>query len=131
MDLVKLRERLPDNLYWSLGAPTTDPTELRQREEEAQRWSTLNGKVVSNTATEEEIHQYYEHRREVSEDFIEFARTVLQEYGDQLPDQERGMYELSIRMHSTRLEELPREIDEALARMHLQDERRQRWHEGR
>jgi hypothetical protein len=130
VDLAKLRERLPHNLYWQLGAPTEDPTVLRQREEETQRWNTLHGKVVSNTATEEEIHEYFEHRRAVSEDFIEFARTVLQEYGDQLPEQERGLYELSIRMHSTRLEEIPRQIDEALARKRLQDERRQKWREG-
>lgn len=130
VDLAKLRERLPHNLYWQLGAPTDDPTVLRQREEETQRWNTLHGKVVSNTATEEEIHEYFEHRRAVSEDFIEFARTVLEQYGDQLPEQERGLYELSIRMHSTRLEELPRETDEALERKRLQDERRQKWREG-
>ena len=121
---------MPGNLYWVFGAPTEDPVVLREREVETQRWNALNGKVLSNTATEEEIHQYYDHRRAVSEDFITFARTVLQEYGDQLPDQERGLYELSIQMHGTRLQEIPRQIDEALERKRLQDERRRKWQEG-
>ncbi|ATB32801.1 hypothetical protein [Melittangium boletus] len=130
VDLVKLREELPDNLYWKLGAPTKDPKVLQQREEETRRWNALHGKVLSNTATEEEIHQYYEHRREVSEDFIQFASRVLEEYGPRLSEQERGLYELSIRMHNTRLEEMPREVDDALARKQRQDQLREAWRGG-
>jgi hypothetical protein len=127
VDLAKLRERLPDNLYWELGVPTKDPSVLRKREEEGRRWNELYGKVLSNTATEQEIRQYYEHRRAVSEDYIQFANLVLQEYGPQLPEQERGMYELSIRMHRTRLEEIPRQIEDALTRKRDQDQRRESW----
>jgi hypothetical protein len=127
VNLEKLREQMPDNLYWELGAPTKDPRVLQRREEQALRWNTLLGKVQSSTATEEEIHQYYDHRRAVSEDFITFASRVLQEHGSQLSEQERGMYELSIRMHRTRLEEIPRQVDDALARKTLQDQRREKW----
>jgi hypothetical protein len=127
VDLAQLRERMPDNLYWKIGAPTKDPQVLREREAEERRWNTLFGKVQSSTATEEEIHEYYAHRRQVSEDFIAFARAVLDQYGPQLPEQEKGLYELSIRMHTTRLEELPGQIDDALARKHLQDGRREQW----
>ncbi|QRK14170.1 hypothetical protein JQX13_49380 [Archangium violaceum] len=127
VDLAKLRERLPDNLYWELSAPTKDPQVLQKRAEEGLRWNELYGKVQSNTASEEEIHQYYEHRRRVSEDAIAFASQVLQEYGDQLPEQERGLYELSIRMHRTRLDELPRQTEDALARKRTQDQRRKEW----
>ncbi|WP_257456052.1 hypothetical protein [Archangium lipolyticum] len=127
VDLEKLRERLPGNLYWELGAPTKDPEVLRKRAEETQRWNTLFGKVQSNTATEEEIHQYYDHRRQVSEDYIAFASMVLQEYGAQLSEQERGLYELSIQMHRTRLSEMPGKVDDALARARLQNQRRETW----
>ncbi|WP_434381108.1 hypothetical protein [Melittangium boletus] len=127
VDLSHLRERLPDNLYWRMGAPTTDPEELRQREQEERSWNTLYGKVLSNTASEAEIHAYYAHRRQVSEDFMAFAALVLEEYGPRLPETERGLYELSIRMHHTRLEELPQRIDEALARKHVQERRRESW----
>ncbi|WP_245814997.1 hypothetical protein [Cystobacter ferrugineus] len=131
VNLEKLREQMPDNLYWELGAPTKDPEILRRREEQARRWNTLLGKVQSNTATEEEIHQYYEHRRAVSEDFIAFASRVLQEHGAQLSEQERGLYELSIQMHRTRLEEIPRQVEDALARKAVQDRRREEWERGK
>src|SRR5687768_1738665 len=35
VDLDRLRERLPDNLYWQLGAPTDDKNILAQRAERA------------------------------------------------------------------------------------------------
>jgi len=127
VDLEKLRELLPNNLYWETSVPTMDPEVLRKREEEGRRWNELYGKVQSNTATEQEIHQYYEHRRKVSEDSIAFASKVLEQYGAQLPEQEQGLYALSIRMHRTRLEELPRRIEEALARKSAQDQRREAW----
>jgi hypothetical protein len=127
VDLEKLRELLPGNLYWEMGVPTKDPEILRKREEEGRRWNELYGKVQSNTASEQEIHQYYEHRRQVSEDSIAFASKVLEQYGTQLPEQEQGLYALSIRMHRTRLEELPRQIEEALARKSAQDQRREAW----
>jgi hypothetical protein len=127
VDLEKLRALLPGNLYWDMGVPTKDPEVLRKRDEEGRRWNALYGKVQSNTATEQEIHQYYEHRRKVSEDSIAFASAVLEQYGSQLPEQEQGLYALSIRMHRTRLEELPRQIEEALARKSAQDQRRESW----
>ncbi|WPB80774.1 hypothetical protein KYC5002_16760 [Archangium violaceum] len=127
VDLEKLRTLLPNNLYWETGVPTKDPEVLRKRDEEGKRWNALYGKVQSNTATEQEIHQYYEHRRQVSEDAIAFATTVLEQYGTQLPDQEQGLYALSIRMHRTRLEELPRQIEDALSRKGAQDQRREAW----
>ncbi|WP_232537657.1 hypothetical protein [Cystobacter fuscus] len=131
VNLEKLREQMPDNLYWELGAPTKDPEILHRREEQARRWNALLGKVQSNTATEEEIHQYYDHRRAVSEDFIAFASRVLQEHGAQLSEQERGLYALSIQMHRTRLDEIPRQVEDALARKATQDQRREEWQRGK
>ncbi|HEX5746354.1 MAG TPA: hypothetical protein VFZ09_08920 [Archangium sp.] len=130
VDLEKLRALLPGNLYWEMGVPTKDPEVLRKRDEEGRRWNELYGKVQSNTATEQEIHQYYEHRRKLSEDSIAFASAVLEQFGPQLPEQEQGLYALSIQMHRTRLEELPRQIEEALARKSAQDQRREAWRRG-
>lgn len=127
VNLARLREQLPDNLYWELGVPTKDPEVLRRRAEAERRGNELFGKVQSGTATEEEVHQYYEHRRALSEDYIAFASLVLQQHGEQLTEEERGLYALSIRMHRTRLDELPGQLDAALARKRLQDERRDTW----
>lgn len=131
VDLAYLRARIPDNLYWRLGQPTQDPELLRQRAEEEKRWNDLFGKVQSNTASEEEVHRYYDHRRQLSEDYLELARLVLEEYGDELPERDRGMYELSIEMHGSRLAEIPRQLEDALARKRAHDQRRDDWRQGR
>ncbi|WP_426730029.1 hypothetical protein [Myxococcus faecalis] len=127
LDLEALRARLPDNLYWELGAPTKDPELIRKREEEARRWNELFGRVQAGDATEAEIQQYYERRRKVSEDMLLFATTVLEEQGDELPERDRGLYELSINMHRTRLSEYPRQEADALAHRRAQEARRQQW----
>ncbi|WP_437832658.1 hypothetical protein [Sorangium sp. So ce1153] len=127
VDLERLRAQLPDNLYWQLGAPTDDPRELQARADEQERWEGLFGKVQSNTASEEEVLRYYEHSRRVSEDYIQLASVVLAQHGDALPERDRGLYELSIEMHSSRLAEIPRQIEGALARKEAQDRARDEW----
>lgn len=116
VDLEQLRRRLPDNLYWTLGAPTEDRETLRERDERARRSNELYGKVLSSTASDEEIAAYYAERRRVSEDYIEFSALVLAEYRDQLPEEQVGLYELSINLHRARLVEIERDKGEALAR---------------
>ncbi len=127
LKLEELRARLPDNLYWKLDAPTQDPRVLQQRAEERRKWNELLGKVQAGEASEEEIHRYYDHRRQRSEDHIEVATLMLTEYGERLSESERGLIELSIRMHRDRLKEVPRQTEEALARKQLQDKRREEW----
>lgn len=124
VDLEALRARLPDNLYWTLGAPTEDPAVLQARRERDRRTNELYGKVLSTTATEEEIQRYYTERRRVSEDYIQFAELVLAEYRDELPEEHIGLYELSIRLHRARLDEIPRDMKEALDRLHARQQRR-------
>ncbi|MCG8417126.1 MAG: hypothetical protein MJE77_04180 [Proteobacteria bacterium] len=127
VSLDDLRERLPDNLYWRFGAPTKDPQILRARAEDEKRWNERYGKVLSNTASEAEVRAYYDHRRQLSEDYIEFATLVLKEYGERLPDRDQRLYELSIELHSARLAEIPRQIADALERKKAQDRRREEW----
>lgn len=131
VDLERIRAKLPpDNLFWEMGAPTQDPEVLRKRAEAEHQWNELFGRVQSGEATEADIHRYFDYRRKLSEDYISVARSVLSEYGDALPLQERGLYELSIKMHTTRLEEMPRKEEEALARRELQARRQREWKQG-
>ncbi|MCC6556575.1 MAG: hypothetical protein IT372_26750 [Polyangiaceae bacterium] len=127
VDLEALRARMPDNLYWLLGAPTDDPMVLQQRAEEEVRWNELFGKVQSGTASEEEIADYYDHRQRLSEDYLAFATAVLEEHRDDLPERDVGLYELSRDLHRKRLAEIPRQLEAALARKKEQDERRAAW----
>jgi hypothetical protein len=127
VDLERIRAQIPGNLYWTTQAPTTDP-EVRQRREEASAgWNRLYGKVLSGTATDPEIRSYFDHRRQVSEDSMEFAELILADYGRELPDRDRGLLELAVDMHRTRLAELPRQEEEARARKAEQDRRRAAW----
>ncbi len=128
--MEQLQERLPDNLYWKTSAPTKDPEELRRRDEEARRWNEVFGKVQAGEASEEEIHRYYDYRRQLSEDHIAIAAMMLNEYGEHIPERDQGLLALSIQMHRTRLDEIPRQIEEALARKELQDKRRDEWIRG-
>jgi hypothetical protein len=127
VDLEALRTELPGNLYWETSAPTQAPEVLRARGAALQRRNALRGKVLSGEATEPEIQQYYDYRRQLSEDSIALASRVLEQYGDRLSEQEQGLYALSIRMHRDRLADIPRNMEEALARKRAQDARREAW----
>ena len=123
VDLEAMRASMPDNLYWVLGAPTKDPAVLRMREERARSSNELYGKVLSTTATEEEIERYYSERQRVSGDYIQFAERVLAEHREELPEEHIGMYELSLRLHRARLDQIPRDKQDALTRLHAKQGR--------
>ncbi|HET9035926.1 MAG TPA: hypothetical protein VFN45_06965, partial [Myxococcaceae bacterium] len=127
VNLERLRAEIPSNRYWLDSAPTDDPEVSKRREAEAAGWNQLHGKILSGTASDSEIRAWIDHRRQVSEDAIEFAQRVLAEHGSELPDRDRGLLELAISMHQTRLEELPRREAEARARKAEQDRRRAEW----
>jgi hypothetical protein len=127
VNLERLRAEIPRNRYWVDSAPTDDPDVVKGREEEAAGWNQLYGKVLSGTASDDEIRAWIDHRRRVSEDAIEFAGRVLAEHGSELPERDRGLLELAIDMHRTRLAELPRQESEARARKAEQDRRRAAW----
>ena len=127
VNLEAIRAQIPANSYWTDSAPTEDLEVRRRREAAAAGWNELYGKVLSGTASDAEIRRYFDHRRRVSEDAIEFAELVLADHGAELPERDRGLLELAVDMHRTRLAELPREESEARARKAEQDRRRAEW----
>jgi len=127
VDLEEVRKAMPDNLYWKLSAPTKDPEVLKWREEERDRWNVEYGKVLSGNASEKEIRDYYDQRGQLSGDYVEFATYLLDHYGDKLPERDVNMLKLARKLNQARLEEIPRKIEEALARKQKQDEARAAW----
>lgn len=117
VQLDALRARLPGNRYWELGAPTADPAVARARAERAERDNVQLGQILANEASAEEIRAYYTERRAISNDYLEIARLVLAEQGDRLPERDRGMFELSITLHRSRLQQIDRDQSDALARL--------------
>jgi hypothetical protein len=129
VDLDAIRKALPDSTYWKMAAPTKDPEVLRQREEERDRWNVEYGKVLSNTATAEEIDAYYAQRQRLSEDYLEFIVYLLTNYGYQIPERDVAALKLAAEMHHERLEEIPRRIVEAQQRREAHEAARRAWRE--
>ena len=117
MSLDALRARLPDNRYWALGAPTSDPVIAKARAERAERDNAALGRIQANEARPEEVRAYYAERRAVSSDYLQIAELVLTENGDRLPERDRGMFELTVTLHRARLQQIDRDEADALARL--------------
>jgi hypothetical protein len=117
VNLDALRARLPDNRYWALGAPTSDPAVARARAERAARDNTALGRIQANEAAPDDIRAYYTERRAISRDYLQVAELVLAEQGDRLPPRDRGMFELSVNLHRARLQQIDRDEADALARL--------------
>lgn len=116
VDLEWLRRRIPDNLYWEYGAPTSDVEVAKRRAEAAKRSNDAYGRVLSGEASEQEIRDYYAQKRKLSQDYLALSLLVLEEKGAELPERDRGMFELSAKMHRDRLTQIERDQADALAR---------------
>ena len=127
VDLEKIRAALPDNLYWKMASPTKDPAVQQARAEERDRWNTEYGKVLSNTATDQEIDAYYAQRQRLSEDYLAFIVYLGENYGYQIPRRDVALLKLAGEMHHERLEELPRQLAEAHERHAAHEAARQAW----
>lgn len=127
VDMEKIREALPDNIYWKMAAPTNDPQVKEAREQERARWNDEYGKVLSNTATDAEIDAYYAHRQKLSEDYLAFIVYLMENYGYQIPRRDVALLKLAGEMHHERLEELPRQLAEAHQRHAEHESVRAAW----
>jgi hypothetical protein len=63
----------------------------------------------------------------VSIDAVEFASHLLDHYEDVLPERDVGMLELAIELHLARLEQVPRDLSDALARREAHAKAREQW----
>ena len=127
VDLDALREAMPDNTFWELAAPTDDPAVLAARRAHKDRLNRALGKVMSNTGSEEEVRAYYAERERISRDYVAFTTRLLDTYGDVLPERDRGLVSLARDLHRARLEEMPRQLSEALSRRTAHAAAREAW----
>ncbi len=127
VDLDAVRAAMPDNAFWTLGAPTNDPAVLEERAEREARMNDAWGQVLSGNASAADIQAYYAERHRVSSDYVEFADHLLAHYRDVLPESDVGLLEFSSQMHRARLQQMPRKLMEALERKEKQDQLREAW----
>lgn len=127
VDLEEVRAALPGNLYWEMAAPTDDPALLEARELAKEQRNLLYGKILSGTATDPEILDYYDYRMRASTDYVAFVDYLLEHHVGELTDQDHGLLLVARKLHLARLEEIPRRIQEARERKARQDEARRAW----
>jgi hypothetical protein len=127
LDMDAVRAAMPNNVYWAMAAPTKDPDLLKWREDERARWNVEYGKVLSNTATAEEIDAYFAERKRLSDDYLEFVVHVLANYSGAIPREGVSMLKLAGELHAARLEEMPRHQAEAHARREAHEAARRAW----
>lgn len=127
IDLREARELMPDNLYWQLGAPTKDEKVLAERDAEKRRRNDEYGRVLAGDATEDEVRAYYDYRRRLSTDYLEFSEFMARRYREKGPEQFVGMLELAVKMHTAKLAQLDAELEEALGRAREREKVREDW----
>lgn len=127
IDLREAKALMPDNLYWTLGSPTKDPEVLAAREAERKKRNEEYGRVLSGDANEDEVKAYYDYRRQLSTDYLEFSEFMARRFREHGNDQFVGMLELATKLHAERLAALPAEMEEALARAAERAKVREDW----
>ena len=127
VDIDRLQDEMPDNLYWELAAPTSDVWLLEHRKEIKAHWDEEYRKILSNKASEQQIREYYAHQHQVSTDYIIFATQLLNRHIDDLPERDVSFQKLARNLHLARLEELPKKLENAVERRKVQEARRAEW----
>jgi hypothetical protein len=102
---------------------------MARRGETRARWNTEYGKILSNTASAEEIDAYYAERQALAQDYVDFATYLLATYGEQLTVRDVGLLKVAIELNLARLERFPRDIADAHERRAAHDAARRAWRE--
>lgn len=127
IDLREARELMPENLYWKLGAPTKDPEVLAERDEENRRRNEEYGRVLSGDASEDEVRAYYDYRRRLAMDYVEFAEFMQRRFRNAGPEQFQGMLDLALKLNAERLAQIPADEQDALERARERAKIREEW----
>jgi hypothetical protein len=127
IDLREAKALMPDNIYWQQGAPTKDPEELARREAEKKKRNEEYGRVLAGDASEDEVKAYYDYKKRVSEDYLEFSEFMARRYKSTDHKEMVGLLDMATKMHAEKLKQLPTELEEALARAREREKVREDW----
>jgi hypothetical protein len=127
IDLREAKALMPDNLYWKLGAPTKDPDVLAARDEERRKRNEEYGRVLAGDANEDEVRAYYDYKKKLSSDYLEFSEFMSRRYRNSDNKEFIGMLELATKMHADRLKLLDAEQEDALQRSRDHAKAREEW----
>lgn len=114
VDLEALKEKMPGNLYWQMGAPTQDESVRQERKEMREYWRQQENRIAANLAEEYAIRDYYMYQNALSEDYVAITDELLKNYGGDLSEQDYGLLLMANRLHAARLQEIPKQLATAL-----------------
>ena len=114
VDLDEVRNAIPNNLYWTMSAPTTDEAMLAEREAKREELQTVETKMMARHATEQEIRDYYSYQTKLSEDYVIALTEIINRYGHVIPDDDYSGQTLARTLHLSKLQEMPSKLTQAL-----------------
>lgn len=114
VDLDAIRDAIPNNLYWSMSAPTTDEAVLAEREAKRAELKAIETKMMARHATEQEIRDYYNYQTKLSEDYVIALTEIINRYGHEIPDDDYSGQTLARTLHLSKLQEMPAKMTQAL-----------------
>lgn len=114
VDLEAVREIIPNNLFWTMSAPTDDETVLAAREAKREELKMIETKMMARHATEQEIRDYYSYQTKLSEDYVMAVTEIINRYGHVIPDEDYSGPTLARTLHMSKLQEMPSKLTQAL-----------------
>jgi hypothetical protein len=127
IDLREAKALMPDNLYWKNGAPTKDPEVLAARDEERRRRNEEYGRVLAGDANEDEVRAYYDYKKKLSADYLEFSEFMSRRYRNSENKEFIGMLELAMKMHAQKLKDLEGELEASIQKSRDAARAREEW----
>ena len=112
-DMDLLRESLPGNL----AIPPRDADERWMRSEAKKERNELFGRINANTASEVELHSYYDEQQLITQDSIAMLEWILNEYGAEMGEGERSKHTFLLDQFKKRLGAIPSREARALQRL--------------
>ncbi|MDX1342851.1 MAG: hypothetical protein R3227_10870 [Reinekea sp.] len=125
--IAQMRSALPDNLYWQWIAEVGDSSEERLSEADRERRDHLRGRVQAGIAEPLEIDAYFTEQRQLHQDFIAVATYALSHFSQELDADALQMLSFSLKLHSSRLNELATDATAAQQRYEQAKNAQQAW----
>ena len=114
VDLEEVRDAIPNNLFWTMSAPTVDEALLAERDAKREELKTIETKMMARLATDQEIRDYYSYQTKLSEDYVIALTEIINRYGHVIPDDDYSGQTLARTLHLSKLQEMPSKLTQAL-----------------
>ena len=83
--------------------------------------------MLSGDASEDEVRAYYDYRKRLSTDYLEFADYMRRRFDSSLSDEFKSMLDLAVKLHTARLAQLPADREAALEHARERAKIREEW----